>query len=156
MLMDYGMAEEGRNVVRAVHDRYARAGQSWNHVECGSHYYRAMSSWAILLGSTGFKLDMPRQSLTISPVYDQDRMRAPWVASTAWGNFTQTPRRLDIGCLGGSLDLKELRVKLPADGLKVRLNNRLLKSKSTAEDGIAVVQLEAAFTFKAGDALVIA
>src|SRR5205823_782516 len=54
-LMDHGRYAQGAQIVEAVHRRYLRAGQPWNHVECGGHYSRAMSSWATLLAATGFK-----------------------------------------------------------------------------------------------------
>ncbi|HTQ09486.1 MAG TPA: GH116 family glycosyl hydrolase [Fimbriimonadaceae bacterium] len=46
LMIDVGMVEEGLSVMRSVHDRYARSGRRWNHVECGDHYFRAMSSWS--------------------------------------------------------------------------------------------------------------
>ena len=60
MMMEYGMAPEARQILSAVQDRYLRAGQPWSHVECGAHYYRAMSSWAVLLSASGFKVDVPQ------------------------------------------------------------------------------------------------
>src|ERR1039457_4933721 len=45
-LMDHGRYADGVKIVEAIHRRYMRAGQPWNHVECGGHYSRAMSSWA--------------------------------------------------------------------------------------------------------------
>ena len=60
MMFDFGLTPEaaarGEEHPRAL----PRAGRFWNHVECGDHYYRAMSSWAVLLGATGFKIDVPR------------------------------------------------------------------------------------------------
>ncbi|HPP74556.1 MAG TPA: GH116 family glycosyl hydrolase, partial [Armatimonadota bacterium] len=44
LLIYYGMVAEGLAIVEDIHDRYLRAGRYWNHVECGGHYYRAMSS----------------------------------------------------------------------------------------------------------------
>ena len=73
MLIDFGMVRQGLDVARAVHDRYLRAGSCWNHNECGSHYYRAMSSWATLLAATGFKPDAPRHTLTIAPAGEPGR-----------------------------------------------------------------------------------
>src|SRR5665213_655265 len=66
-LMDHGRYADGVKVVEAVHRRYLRAGQPWNHVECGGHYSRALSSWATLLAATGFKPDVPNQSVALIP-----------------------------------------------------------------------------------------
>jgi Glycosyl-hydrolase family 116, catalytic region len=61
LLIDRGHFTDGIRIIEAVHRRYLRAGQPLNHVECGGHYSRAMSSWAPLLAATGFKPDVPQQ-----------------------------------------------------------------------------------------------
>ena len=103
MLMDFGLVEEGVRLVEAVADRYARAGRVWNHEECGDHYYRAMCSWTTLLAATGFKVDAPRGELTVAPVIRVPEVRAPWISATAWGELTQTARRLELSCRAGTV-----------------------------------------------------
>ena len=71
-LMDHGWYAEGVRMVEAVHRRYLRAGMPWNHVECGSHYTRAMSSWTTLLAATGFKPDWPAEMLGLLPTAPGD------------------------------------------------------------------------------------
>ncbi|MEM2885694.1 MAG: GH116 family glycosyl hydrolase, partial [Thermoproteota archaeon] len=45
-----GMVEEALTMVKAARDRYdGEKRNPWNEVECGDHYARAMSSWALLL-----------------------------------------------------------------------------------------------------------
>ncbi len=72
-MLDYGMIDQGIEVVKNIHRRHLRSGRCWNHVECGDHYYRAMSSWAILLGATGFKIDLPQQKLSFSPIIKKEK-----------------------------------------------------------------------------------
>ena len=67
-MMDVGMHDQGIQVVKNIHRRHYRSGRCWNHVECGEHYYRAMSSWAVLLGATGFKIDLPMQKISFMPI----------------------------------------------------------------------------------------
>ena len=38
LLIDHGHFTDGVQIVEAINRRYLRAGQPWNHVECGGHY----------------------------------------------------------------------------------------------------------------------
>ena len=133
MMMEFGLTAEAWKVVKAIHDRYFRAGRFWNHVECGEHYYRAMSSWAILLAATGFKVDMPRKTLTFAPAYDAANFRAPWAASTAWGRFRQAAGLFELECMSGTICFRELRLGRAVRG-SCRLNGEQLAAKVMRRD----------------------
>jgi non-lysosomal glucosylceramidase len=89
-----GWLDEGLAIVQAVrdrHDGYRR--NPWNEVECGHHYARSMSSWAVLLALTGQQIDADSGQLSFSPVLaastDDDVFRVFWSNGRAWGVFTQ-------------------------------------------------------------------
>jgi len=154
MMFDFGLVAEGYAVVRNIHERYLRAGRCWNHVECGDHYYRAMSSWAILLGATGFKIDVPRASVTFAPPISGDDLLAPWVSSTGWGTFRRTAGRFALLCDGGEIALKELRLNLPVSRTaSVRLNGRRVAAGIGEADGLTVMRFRRAVVLGEGDAL---
>ena len=155
MLMEFGLVEEGVAIVRAVHDRYARAGRVWNHVECGDHYYRAMCSWSTLLATTGFKVDVPRQELTVAPVIRAAEVRAPFVSATAWGELVQTARRVELQCRAGGLSARRLRVNLAARGLAARLDGRRIPCTVSEENGYRVLDFGAPVAIAAGGSLVV-
>lgn len=138
MMIDFGLVDEGYNIVRSVHDRYIRAGRAWNHVECGDHYYRAMSSWALLLALTGFKVDLPRQALTIAPTVKQDELRAPWALPGAWGTLSQKGRELTVNCISGGFSFKQLTLNLPGDTVTITLNGKKLAA-TVQKDGPAMI-----------------
>ena len=104
-LMDHGRYDDGVRIVEAIHRRYLRAGRPWSHVECGGHYSRAMSSWATLLAATGFKPDVPNQSVAINPTVAGD-FHAPWVTSTGFGTIWRKNGALSVRCAYGKFDLK--------------------------------------------------
>ncbi|MDH7603259.1 MAG: hypothetical protein QHI38_14065, partial [Armatimonadota bacterium] len=89
LLIDYGLVSEGLALVRDIHDRYLRAGRFWSHVECGSHYYRAMSSWSVMLALSGFRWDQPTGTLTFAPAIDEPLSQFPFFCGIAWGNYYQ-------------------------------------------------------------------
>lgn len=134
-LIDHGRFADGVRIVEAIHRRYLRAGQPWNHVECGGHYSRAMSSWATLLAATGFKPDLANGALEIAPTAPGD-FHAPWFTSTAYGTIRQAGRTLTLKCDAGKLELKKLKTKPGAES--VRFNDRAVAAH-VAKSGDSVV-----------------
>jgi uncharacterized protein (DUF608 family) len=118
LLMDHGHYQEGAKIVDAIHRRYMRAGQPWNHVECGGHYSRAMSSWATLLAATGFKPDVPHQTLTVAPTAPGD-FRAPWATASGFGTISRAGRTLSIHCAHGTLGLRTLKLAMVAQSAHI-------------------------------------
>lgn len=82
-----GMVEEGMEVIRDVYERYERLGQTWDHQECGGHYYRAMCIWLAWPGLGGIRYDAPKQSLTITPVQRGTPWHLPLVLPGSWGSL---------------------------------------------------------------------
>lgn len=154
-MMELGLVEEGRAIVRAVQERYARAGRIWNHTECGDHYYRAMSSWSCLLAATGFKVDAPRQTLTIAPVFGAAETRAPWVASTGWGTLTQTATRLELVCRSGSVGLQHLRMRPITQNVTAQRNGKKLPCTISSDGDYTTVHFAEPIAIGAGDSLVV-
>ncbi len=137
MLMDHGRFADGVKIVETIHRRYLRAGQPWNHIECGGHYSRAMSSWATMLAATGFKPDLPNRTLQVIPKVPGD-FHAPWVTAAAYGTIHRTGRRISIHCVSGKLELK--RLKTVPTARSVSLNNHVLQSHITRSDNAAVLE----------------
>lgn len=134
-LLELGYLTEAEELVRAVEERYYSAGRILNHEECGEYYYRALSSWTLLLSLSGFKPDVPGKILTISPVLET--MTIPWFAPSGSGILTRTACRLEISCTEGELPFGELRVPcmemadpIPGDsGVCVNLDGKPLAAE---------------------------
>jgi uncharacterized protein (DUF608 family) len=154
MLIEFGMVQQAREVVRSVHERQARSGRLWNHMECGDHYYRAMSSWSVLLSLTGFRLDVPRGTVTFAPAADGD-FRAPWVAPTGWGTFGRSADGLKVECAAGSLRWKALRCGVPAGELRAQLDGEERAVTVSEWDRGAVLEFADAAELRAGGELVV-
>jgi hypothetical protein len=149
-LMDRGRYADGVKVVEAIHRRYLRAGQPWNHVECGGHYSRAMSSWATLLAATGFKPDVPNQSLTLIPAAPGD-FHAPWATASGFGSISRTGRALSIHCAYGVLELKSLKVRLAPNS--VRVGPRTLEASITTAEDSAIVEFSTPISIRTDQTL---
>jgi len=126
LLMDHGRYADGVKIVETIHRRYLRAGQPWNHVECGGHYSRAMSSWSTMLAATGFKPDLPNSCIEISPAVAGD-FCAPWVTASGYGSIRRAGRTLSVTCASGKLVFQ--RLKTGPAARSVRIDDRRLELK---------------------------
>lgn len=123
-LLENGMNEPAQKLSENVHQRYLNAGRIFNHQECGDHYYRAMSSWAILLSITGFKLDIPHKTVTIAPV--NIPIKAPWFTPVGYGSFHKESNSFTIICTQGQLCFEKL-ILSSSDKIKsISLNDKIL------------------------------
>jgi len=90
------------------HDGYRR--NPWNEVECGHHYARSLSSWALLLALSGYRYDLVKGEISFDPVYEREDFSSFWSTARAWGIYTQKidknsgERKWDIKVLYGTLD----------------------------------------------------
>jgi hypothetical protein len=148
-LMDHGRYADGARLAEAVHRRYMRAGMPWNHVECGSHYTRAMSSWTTLLAATGFKPDWPAQLLTLIPSAPGD-FHAPWVTAAGFGRMSRKGGTLSLDCQSGSLTFKKLQVNLPGSRLAVRLVGRVVEARMTRQGSLSTLEFAQPVSIQAG------
>lgn len=124
LLIYEGWVEEGLRVVQAVRDRHdGHRRNPWDEVECGHHYARSMSSWALLLSLSGFHCDISRGEMWFDPTLkastDPVSLKTFWSNGLAWGTYIQKldpetgtwQYKLDV--LGGDLS-----------GCKVIINGR--------------------------------
>ncbi len=107
-----GRIDDGVSVAKDVWDRYEKAGLRFNHIECGEHYYRAMSSWAVLLAMQGFGLDMMKSRICFTA---REKEKA-FLFNTpgAWGR-TVIPSSSEgdfiLEVMRGALDLKSICIE---------------------------------------------
>ena len=81
-----GEEEAALRVANAVRDRFdGERRNPFNEAECGHHYARAMSSWALVLAATGFAYDGVSGHLRI----DHPNPSGPqfWSTGNAWGTL---------------------------------------------------------------------
>ncbi len=111
LLLYEGCIDEGVAVVqgvRARHDGIRR--NPWNEFECGNHYARALSSWALMLALSGYAYHGPRAHLRFAPKVAQDDFRCLFTAGQAWGSVAIQGSRATLTVLGGQLRLRTLEI----------------------------------------------
>jgi uncharacterized protein (DUF608 family) len=113
-----GLASEGLTIIRDVYERYERTGQTWDHQECGGHYYRALSVWLAWMALGGLHYEAPEQRLSVAPLLatSAGSWRQPLVLPGCWGQVEYRPAegRITLQIAEGRLTLRELRLPLPA------------------------------------------
>lgn len=154
-LMDLGRYTDGARIVESVHRRYLRAGRPWNHVECGDHYSRPPSSWATLIAATGFKRDVPRQSLTVAPTVPGD-FHAPWATASGFGTIRRRGQTLFLACASGKLTFQRLEVNLADAKPSVHLAGRALPSQAVRQGNLVAIEFTQPVSVAAGQTLTVA
>jgi len=153
-LMDVGRYGDGARVVESVHRRYLRAGRPWNHIECGDHYSRALSSWCTLITATGFKPDVPREMLAIAPTVPGD-FHAPWVTGSGFGKLGRKGQTLSVACAAGKLTFKKLQVNLANPKPAVLLAGRPVAGAATRQGAITTIEFAQPVTIETGQTLTV-
>lgn len=163
-----GMLEEGLTIVKAVRDRYDGWRRNpWDEVECGHHYARAMSSWALLLALSGYSYSGPEMKLGFRPAFEPEKFQTFWTAGTAWGNYAQTavnPNELEakLQVARGELKLREFFFGLPpayqekkVTSLKAYLRGKELNVEAVENSGKIVLRWEKTAILRSGDELLL-
>lgn len=139
-LLENGMSESAQKLSANVDQRYLNAGRIFNHQECGDHYYRAMSSWALLLSITGFKLDVPHKTVTIAP--NDICIKAPWFAPAGYGSFHKQSSSFTIVCNQGNLCFKKLILNGSAKIKSISLNGKALDFMDTTVNNRIYIEFD--------------
>jgi non-lysosomal glucosylceramidase len=162
LLLFEGMVDEALTIVQGARARYDGTRRSpWNEVECGDHYVRPMSSWALLEAASGVRYDAIHKALTVTPRLAADELRCFFVAGEGWGRLshirdaTQIDFKLEV--YYGSLKLASVRFAWPDEqgvaGAIVKVNGAVSRAAWRREPGTVVVEPTRVLELKDGDAL---
>jgi uncharacterized protein (DUF608 family) len=161
LLILHGMLGEGLAIVRDIHNRYLQSGRFWNHVECGDHYYRAMSSWTLLLAFSGFCLDVPNSRLSFRPVDMSDACVYPFFAPGLVGLYSQVlgieNNLVKIEVLEGAVALKHLEIPdiFKGKDVAVQMNDTVLEPSILAKEGLLELEFHPVAVLNATDVLTV-
>lgn len=124
-LVYLGMAEQGLDVAKTVYDRYAKLGRTWDHWECGDHYYRAMVVLTVLFASQGFHYWATEKRLAVDPQVGRENHISPFITPQCWGQLrfaeSGSSTAIEIRVVLGELELSRLELGWASDqGFKGR------------------------------------
>jgi non-lysosomal glucosylceramidase len=144
-----GAVKEGLEVVKAVRNRYNGLHRNpWDEEECGHHYARAMSSWAVLLALTGYQCDAVNGRLEFASALRDGNFSTFWSSGSGWGVFRESvergSRKAELQVDYGSLKLQTLALgsqTQKAKRVSVGLNGQAIPAGIISEGGKVLVQL---------------
>jgi hypothetical protein len=146
-----GMLAEGLKVVEAARRRHdGERRNPWNEPECGHHYARAMSSWALVVALNGFHYAGAERRLTFTPRMPGSTFRSHWVLPSGWGSLAQTlaaaSQRVEFQAIEGSMALTSLVLngvgKVPTRTASATLGKETVGAKVHLEGKRRVVTLD--------------
>lgn len=106
-----GMVDEGLTIVRALRSRHTGSNRNpWNEAECGNHYARSLSSWALLLALSGADWNASTRALSFSPA-QPGTFTSFFSTGTGWGQASIDDDGTTLTLLHGSLALDTLTVR---------------------------------------------
>lgn len=151
-------------VTTDVYDRYVHRRAPWNHIECGDHYFRALSVWTVLLGLQGFRWNAVRRSLGFSPRISPLDHRSLFCTAAGWGEYfaqtAGTKRVHRIVHRAGKLALSELTIGLstvegdaPLKNLRVSYDGKNVSVLSAVVNNRVVITLNRPLRLKVGSVL---
>ncbi len=132
-----GEEEKAGRIVETVAERHQSIGQVWNHQECGDHYYRPLSSFALLKVLSGVDFNLAESKAVIRSDGIREGYFAPWITAAGYGTVEYKNGSVSIKCKEGRLVLSKI-VILSSDANKVQkivLNHQTLPQKNQ-KDGL--------------------
>jgi hypothetical protein len=152
LLLFEGMVDEALDIVAKARKRHdGRLRSPWNEIECGDHYVRAMSSWALLEAAAGYAHDASQHLIQFAPRIKPENFKCFFATATGWGQYSQRingdamTARLSV--FGGKVLVRELRLACDSPGIiadvvaKIGRRNIPLSAKKTSH-GLAIRFIE--------------
>lgn len=160
-----GMVTESLVICRAVHDRYHPSKRNpWNEIECGDHYARALASWGVLIGLSGFEYHGPENHIGFAPRITPDNFCCVFTAAQGWGSIAQKRNKKQqsnqIEVKWGKLGINSLTFELPQDtkltGAEVRTaQDQNLVIESHQQGNRVTLTMEDRITVGTGEAIMV-
>ena len=153
-----GMVKEGKAIIKAIDDRYRKAGLYWDHQEFGGHYFRPMSAWATMNALAGLSISKNNYRFD-PPELTKGLDRFFFSASTGTGLFISDDKgKCGIKAHSGTLELQSFGMK-PDCWVKgkdsiLQLDGKSIKIKDWAEEqGCLVAIFENPVSIEQGQVL---
>jgi non-lysosomal glucosylceramidase len=146
-LIARGLVDEGLTIVRAARARHDGSRRNpYNDIECGSHYARSLSSYALLNAFIGLSFDQRVGEIGFAPARPDDAVYF-WSAGRGWGEIAFRGAAATLTVKGGELRISRLR--LPS------LAGRVFVDGRPADRDGAVILLGAELTLRPGERIVV-
>ena len=115
LLFHEGKTEQALQIIKAARDRYTGVQRNpMSEIECGDHYARAMSSYALLFAAAGLDYDAPDKRITLAPKFRPENFTVFLTGAEGWGTIAlehnEAGARITVRMVKGKLELSHLRL----------------------------------------------
>ena len=142
-LLYNGMLKEGLSIVKGIRERHdGKRRNPWNEPECGDHYTRAMSSWAVLLALSGFHYSAPESKMQFAPIINVSDFQTFWSVDGSWGTYRQN---IGDGKISADLEICYGILKIEKIWLgweKIKSGKVILESEGTEKNLESTIELK--------------
>ncbi|MFA9389626.1 MAG: GH116 family glycosyl hydrolase [Prolixibacteraceae bacterium] len=153
-LIDEGKTKEGLELVKAVDDRYRKAGLYFDHQEFGGHYYRPMSAWSVLNSMLGFSIN--KSKLNFAPKYEQDAFQQFFATPSGYGHYISNNEGIEIKCSDGEFNFDQLSINDKNQSIsKVEIDGKAVNAKIKANNGLYQIKFGKNISIKEGQSIVL-
>ncbi len=134
-LLFEGFLDEAETLVATARKRYdGRRRSPWNEIECGDHYARPLSSWALLEAASGFHYNAPAGLLRFAPQYSPRNFETYFLTATGWGRYSQQRKgkqqQVTLEVLWGEVEFAHLQLELPRTARTLEVKGRKAEVKA--------------------------
>jgi len=119
LLLVEGLQHQSLQVLEVIRYLYDGTRRSpWNEIECGDHYTRCMSAFALFklaAGNSWTRNDDDTLSLTFNPIMNQSDFKGFFSVGTAWGSYMQCnvhEKRVQLSVSYGMLNMSTLNISM--------------------------------------------
>jgi len=158
------MLTEGLTVAESARLRFdGERRNPWNEPECGHHYARAMSTWALVVALSGFHYSGVDRKLTLTPRVRAQNFSCFWSIPGGWGKFSQTistaSHAVEVSTLEGSMSVASLALggngKAARKNVSARLGQEALAASLREEGNLRLVAFEREVRIVPGQSLTV-
>ncbi|RLF05192.1 MAG: hypothetical protein DRK00_05065, partial [Thermoprotei archaeon] len=161
LLLYEGMYDLAMKVIRGVRRRYDGSRMNpWNEVECGDHYVRAMSSWALLEAAMGYRYSAPSATLVFKPNVPLNPLKGFFITPDGWGTLLrevgEDAEKVEIAVKYGRVRVRRLVLRAggSSEAFEVRLDGAQLKPEVVQHrENELVVEFKSVVEVSAGETL---
>jgi uncharacterized protein (DUF608 family) len=159
-----GMLAEGLTVAESARLRFdGERRNPWNEPECGHHYARAMSTWALIVALSGFHYSGVDRKLTLTPRVRAQNFSCFWSVPGGWGKFSQTistaSHAVEVATLEGSMSVASLALggngKVARKKVTARLGQEAMAASLLEEGNLRLVAFEREVRIVPGQSLTV-
>ena len=108
-----GMVDEALTIVKGVRSRYeGHVRNPFNEYECGSYYARALASYSLLQGFSGFRYSAVTKTLWFGPKVKATPFFSFFSTASGFGTIKLDGTSLIVNMIEGTLAVDELRLSI--------------------------------------------